>query len=1081
MRTSYPRALFICLFFLTGFFTKAQTTLSPGDISIIGFSCAAQQNHSGPYFVTWVNLAPNTVIRFTNNAFNGTSSAASGAYRYSKNEMIWTNTSGATIVAGTVIGIDGNGTSATAVATVGSITITAANGVAVTSLNLGSTGDKIFAYQGTGCTTASSNIANAIATFSGTVIYGIGFAGTSTTAGWLTTGTTGTNTNSFVPSEIATYSPYFGGSGGGRSGTYTGPRSGSSFASLKALVNNPSNWTIGTSASPQVTYDLTSFTAGTAPSITGQPASGVNVCSGSGTSISVTANNATGYQWQVNTGLGFSSISNGSTYTNATTATLSISNVTASMNGYTYRVVVTGTATPNATSTACTLNVSNITATTLQTNVSCNGGSNGIGAVTASGGIGDYTYSWAPSGGTGATASGLSARSYTVTITDANACSINKSFTITQPSALTSTTSQINIPCNGGTSGRGTVTPTGGTLPYSYSWSPSGGTAATASGLSAGTYTITITDSNACSINKNITITQPPALTSTTSQTNIICNGGTGIGTVSPTGGTIPYSYAWSPSGGAGATASGLSAGSYTVTITDANSCTLNKNFTITEVLSDQWLGTVDSTWSNTANWSCGSLPTSSTNVTISSSAPNMPVVDIPNAVTNNLTINTGATLSVTTAGSNLAIYGTLLNNGTYNNTSGKTTFAGSMQNVPPGNYDNLEITGSGTKTLTGAVTVNDTLTVNAGYLKLGNFDLTINSGGGISPGASSSNYIITNGTGTLKQEYIGLNAITSNVLFPVGTTSSYTPVSLTNTGTADVFGVRVSDGISTAFDGTDTPTGTALLTNNVNKTWLVTEGTPGGSNVTLTFQWNGSDEQSGFNRGSCFASHYYSNAWHPDFIGSAGGTDPYTRSLSNITSFSPFGIGNVGTVLPLNLISFTGKTTVNGNVLTWTTSNEINTSFFNIERSTDGTNFTSVGSVNAGQQQYHFTDSKDLNAAAVYYYRLKITDNNGAYKYAATISVKGSGKVLNIYSIFPNPATGATLYVTAQTNATDNAVTTITDVFGNQWQTGTLQGAALNSGKATINVAALPAGTYFLQIRDAKTNTTSMLKFEKQ
>ncbi|MFC1226803.1 SprB repeat-containing protein, partial [Pedobacter sp. BG31] len=110
---------------------------------------------------------------------------------------------------------------------------------------------------------------------------------------------------------------------------------------------------------------------------------------------------------------------------------------------------------------------------------------------------------------------------YTCTITDANNCQIIKTFTITQPTAITATTSQTNVACNGASNGSASVTASGGAGGYTYSWSPSGGTAATVTGLSAGTYTCTITDANNCQIIKTFTITQPTAISATTSQTNV--------------------------------------------------------------------------------------------------------------------------------------------------------------------------------------------------------------------------------------------------------------------------------------------------------------------------------------------------------------------------------------------------------------------------------------------------------------------------------------------------------------------------------------------------------------------------------
>jgi trimeric autotransporter adhesin len=113
-----------------------------------------------------------------------------------------------------------------------------------------------------------------------------------------------------------------------------------------------------------------------------------------------------------------------------------------------------------------------LSATQSQVNLTCNGVCNGSATVVASGGTAPYTYLWAPSGGTGATASSLCAGGYTCTITDATSASIQKTFTIAQPTAInTATGSQTNVSCNGGSNGAASITtPTGGTAPYSYNW-----------------------------------------------------------------------------------------------------------------------------------------------------------------------------------------------------------------------------------------------------------------------------------------------------------------------------------------------------------------------------------------------------------------------------------------------------------------------------------------------------------------------------------------------------------------------------------------------------------------------------------
>lgn len=124
----------------------------------------------------------------------------------------------------------------------------------------------------------------------------------------------------------------------------------------------------------------------------------------------------------------------------------------------------------------------------------------------------------------------------------------------------------------------------GGTLPNTFNWG-GGITTEDRTGLTAGSYSVTITDANGCTGTVNVTVTQPTVLSSSLrAQTNVSCNGGTdGSATVSATGGTSGYTYSWSPSGGTGATATGLATGTYTVTVTDANGCTAKTSVTITE------------------------------------------------------------------------------------------------------------------------------------------------------------------------------------------------------------------------------------------------------------------------------------------------------------------------------------------------------------------------------------------------------------------------------------------------------------------------------------------------------------------
>ncbi|MFH6987824.1 T9SS type A sorting domain-containing protein [Flavobacterium collinsii] len=260
-----------------------------------------------------------------------------------------------------------------------------------------------------------------------------------------------------------------------------------------------------------------------------------------------------------------------------------------------------------------TINTTNtLVAVVNKTDVLCNGGNTGSATVTPSGAPGPFTYVWAPSGGSNATANNLTAGNYTVTITSANGCSIVKNITIGEPTPLVAVPTQTNVACNGGTTGAASVTVTGGTGAYTYVWSPTGGTAATATGLTAGTYVVTITDGNGCNVTQNFNITQPTAVGGTIVATNVTCNGANnGSATVTATGGTGAYTYVWSPTGGTAATATGLAPGNYAVLITDANSCTTTVSTIITQPT------VVVASISSQTNISCNGLSDGAINVTV--------------------------------------------------------------------------------------------------------------------------------------------------------------------------------------------------------------------------------------------------------------------------------------------------------------------------------------------------------------------------------------------------------------------------------------------------------------------------------
>ncbi|MBK8845742.1 MAG: hypothetical protein IPO27_03915 [Bacteroidetes bacterium] len=243
---------------------------------------------------------------------------------------------------------------------------------------------------------------------------------------------------------------------------------------------------------------------------------------------------------------------------------------------------VTGTLSNGCTGTATiTINVTTVNAVCNGTNVSCNGGSNGTASVSASAGTPGYSYLWSNSG-TDASQTGLVAGTYTVTVTDANGCTGTCSYTVTEPALLVGNCSGTNVSCNGGSNGTAMSAPSGGTSPYTYVWSNSG-TDASQTGLVAGTYTVTVTDANGCTATCSYTVTEPALLVGNCSGTNVSCSGGSDGSAISaPTGGTSPYTYVWSNTG-SNASITGLMAGTYTVTVTDANGCTATCEYSVTQ------------------------------------------------------------------------------------------------------------------------------------------------------------------------------------------------------------------------------------------------------------------------------------------------------------------------------------------------------------------------------------------------------------------------------------------------------------------------------------------------------------------
>ena len=227
-----------------------------------------------------------------------------------------------------------------------------------------------------------------------------------------------------------------------------------------------------------------------------------------------------------------------------------------------------------------------LVATGIKTKITCNGLSNGAINLTVTGGVSPYTFYWTNSATT-EDLFNLAAGPYAVIVTDANGCNVAQSFVLAQPVPLVVTGTVNNIGCNGQTNGSITTNVSGGQAPYIYNWS-TGATTSSISGLGQGTYTVTVTGSKGCQSTASFTVNEPAPLMTNTILShygayNVSSNGASdGMIICLNLGGTTPYYYQWA-NGSTSYYRLGLSAGNYSVTITDFGGCTQVLNYTLSE------------------------------------------------------------------------------------------------------------------------------------------------------------------------------------------------------------------------------------------------------------------------------------------------------------------------------------------------------------------------------------------------------------------------------------------------------------------------------------------------------------------
>ena len=346
------------------------------------------------------------------------------------------------------------------------------------------------------------------------------------------------------------------------------------------------------------TFNITNITGPTAANVATVSAS-CGSANGSATVTSV-AGGTTPYQYSFNGG--------------AFSTTNSVGGLTAGPKNVVVRDANNCTYTVNFTISSLG---SPTTAISSTASVTCNGGNNGSINLSTSGGTPAYTYTILPTGATNGIGifNSLTAQTYTINVRDAAGCTTSIVQTISQPTALTLTLTPANVNCNGGSTGSITATSANGTGTHQYSLN-GGAFQASGSftGLTAGTYTITVRDANNCTFNQTTVITQPPALALTFTTSPNSCLGAAGAATIGVTGGVTAYSYSVDAVASTNP-ATGLGTGTHTATVRDANGCIINATFNIA-ILAGPSAATV-----TTTNASCGSSNGSATVTAVSGGA----------------------------------------------------------------------------------------------------------------------------------------------------------------------------------------------------------------------------------------------------------------------------------------------------------------------------------------------------------------------------------------------------------------------------------------------------------------------------
>lgn len=329
--------------------------------------------------------------------------------------------------------------------------------------------------------------------------------------------------------------------------------------------------------------------------------------------------------------------------------------------------------------------------------------------------------------------------------------------------------------------------------------------------------------------------------------------------------------------------------------------------------------------------------------------------------------------------------------------------------------------------------------------INIGDYNLTVSN----VDGADANSFIRTPGTGELK-----INIPNgSTKLFPVGN-SAYNPMTVTNnTGNPDYMSVRVIDEVYS-----NGLTGSTATQPRVKRTWEIHKtNANGGSGLNFVFNWNNGET---YALSTPTLYHYENGIWNRQT-----GTTSYTANSLTYTgytgTFSPFAIGNNLTPLPVKLVDFDAKAQADAKsvLVTWETSEESENARFDVQRSTDGNNWITLGSVEASGNSANINNYQfvDANPSTLNFYRLKSIDMKEGFELSGIKKVDFNNLNSDIVKIYPNPSNGI-----LNISVNESATYSVLDINGKIVAEGDVN--------QSVKLTDLPTGLYVVKVLTGET-----------